>query len=157
MKQLVITSNSYEETQLIGKRLAGCLKPGVKVLMSGTLGAGKTALTRGICSCFGLEDYVTSPTFSLMNIYEGKQGVTVVHTDAYRLDAVDDLYDIGFYDCGDTAISIVEWADNVFDSVPDEAGFVGIHIDKAADNEEKRVITLKIPHDEEKNFEDFVF
>lgn len=111
-----LRSGSPEETESYGKALGGMLAPGDFVLLSGDLGAGKTAFTRGICENFDLKTPVTSPSFSLINVYESGKGVSVVHCDAYRLSGAEDLYEIGLFDYDENdTIFIIEWADAVFD------------------------------------------
>lgn len=107
-------SNSESETYKIGKELGNNLKPNDIVALYGDLGAGKTALVRGVCSVFGIDD-VHSPTFSLVNEYEGR--LKIYHFDAYRIDS-DAWFDLGFdeylYAGG---ICLIEWAERIL--VPD--------------------------------------
>ena len=83
-------SSSPEETVEIGKRIAAYLKAGDCVLYTGEMGAGKTHLTKGIAEYFGSTDDVTSPTFALVNEYEGD--VPIFHFDLFRINTLDDLY-----------------------------------------------------------------
>ncbi|MBE5816465.1 MAG: tRNA (adenosine(37)-N6)-threonylcarbamoyltransferase complex ATPase subunit type 1 TsaE [Clostridiales bacterium] len=102
-------SHSTEETIDIGYQIASYLKKGDCVLLYGDLGAGKTAITKGIASYFGFnKDNVISPTFTIVNQYPAN--VNIYHFDLYRLDSEDMLDDIGFdeYIYSD-AISIIEW------------------------------------------------
>jgi len=114
-----ITSRNENETQEFGALLGGVLKKGCVVAINGTLGAGKTYLTKGISKGLGVSSsrVVTSPTFALINEYNGK--LPIYHFDAYRLNSVKEMYDL---DCdgifsGD-GVSIVEWADKVAECLP---------------------------------------
>jgi tRNA threonylcarbamoyladenosine biosynthesis protein TsaE len=109
-----ILSDSPEETREIGKKLARFLPiPGV-VLLRGALGMGKTTLTRGIAQGLGLADpgLVSSPSFTLVNIYHGI--CPIYHVDLYRLQGDRDLYSIGLDDfLGKEGVTIVEWSERL--------------------------------------------
>lgn len=114
------TSNSLEETNDFGRKLAGLLKVGDIVCLLGDLGAGKTTLVKGIAEELGIDRaYVTSPTFVLMNQYEGN--LPIYHFDLYRLDQQAQVALIGYDEFlyGD-GVSIVEWADRMEDLMPKE-------------------------------------
>lgn len=147
--------NSPEETFEIGKRLGKKLEKGQIVLLTGDLGAGKTVITKGIMDAIGYANDVTSPTYTLMNIYE-TDAITVYHYDAYRLSSGDDLYDIGFWDYAGEGLSIVEWAGNVFDG--DIKNSVRIEISRMdGESLTKRKIKLVTPLGmEEIDFENIV-
>src|SRR5215208_5000208 len=91
-------SSSAAETAAIGEALAGCLREGDVVLLHGDLGAGKTTLAKGIASALGIEDVVSSPSFSLVNEYDTGSPAEVprlYHIDLYRLRVEDELASIG--------------------------------------------------------------
>ena len=115
-----LCSSSPEETHRIGIEIAGRLPvPGV-VLLRGTLGMGKTTLTRGIAEGLGLEDTscVCSPSFTLVNIYQGY--CPIYHVDLYRLEGARDLYSIGIDDfIGRDGVTIVEWSERLSELFPD--------------------------------------
>ena len=106
-----ITKNE-NETFKLGFEFAKSLKPNDIITLDGDLGAGKTVFTKGICAYFNVTDYVTSPTYTIVNEYTGD--IKIYHFDIYRLYEEEELYNIGFYDylC-DNAISIVEWSKNI--------------------------------------------
>lgn len=109
----VYISYSYEETLAIGESLADFFKPGDIVTLDGDLGAGKTALSTGLCKGLGCSEKVTSPTFTIVNEYMSGS-VPVFHFDVYRLTSMDDLYDIGWDDyVNRKGIILMEWADIV--------------------------------------------
>ncbi|HLR35517.1 MAG TPA: tRNA (adenosine(37)-N6)-threonylcarbamoyltransferase complex ATPase subunit type 1 TsaE [Tissierellales bacterium] len=119
--------NSLEETKKFGMKLGEILKSGDLISLMGDLGAGKTTLTQSIAQGLEINDYVTSPTFTLINEYEGK--LPLYHFDVYRLGSIDELYDLGyeeyFYSNG---VTIVEWGDKVLDLLPKDR--INIKIEK---------------------------
>jgi len=119
-KQAEIVSDSVKQTTLIGRALGLLLEPGDVIALIGDLGAGKTCLTRGVALGMGANpDFVTSPTFVLINEYQGF--IPLYHFDAYRLRGADDMYALGSdeYFSGNGAC-LVEWADRVEEALPDE-------------------------------------
>ena len=103
---MVFYSESTEETEKIATELAKKTPPQCTFCLSGDLGAGKTAFTRGLAKGYGYDMRVSSPTFTIMNIYEGS--VPVYHFDLYRLGDIDELYDLGFEPLK-SSITVVEW------------------------------------------------
>lgn len=105
---VIIQSNSYEETRAFGQKLAEGLAPGDIVALYGRPGAGKTALAGGILCGLGHEGYATSPTYTIVNEYHDTR-IPAYHFDLYRLDA-DSVEDIGILDYLERdAVCIVEW------------------------------------------------
>jgi tRNA threonylcarbamoyladenosine biosynthesis protein TsaE len=100
-----------QETEAIGKRLGAVLSPGDIVLLRGDLGAGKTSFTGGLVQAFGIpREAVSSPTFAVMNRYEGTQ--PVFHFDLYRLKTAAEARDAGLEDiAGAAGITLIEWPD----------------------------------------------
>ena len=90
-------SSSVQETEALGRALAQHLTPGTVVAFTGDLGAGKTAFVRGMAQGLGIAQRVTSPTFTIVNEYEGGR-LPLFHFDMYRLGSADDLFDIGWED-----------------------------------------------------------
>ena len=108
---MIKLSHSLDETLSIGKELATELPEGSLILLTGDLGAGKTALTRGFVSHWGLEDFVTSPTFTLMNEYKNDE-IFIVHFDLYRLNSLEEVLEIGLEDYAEEAdYCLIEWPD----------------------------------------------
>ena len=126
MMYSVITS-SPEQTWRIGEMLGALLGPGDIVCLYGDLGAGKTSLSYGIA--LGLEvkeQYITSPTFTFVNEYEGR--VPFYHIDLYRLNDPDELENIGFEEYIDSdGVTVVEWAERAEDELPEERLSVYLH------------------------------
>jgi len=117
----VIVSASPEQTESLGARLAGLLRPGDFVSLHGELGAGKTRFAQGVAYGLGVsrETPVTSPTYTLLNIYPAR--VPLYHFDLYRLssdaDALDAGFDEYFYGAG---VSLVEWPQRLVRLLPAE-------------------------------------
>ena len=114
---LKIKLNGLKETKEFGIKLGKLLKSGDILCLNGDLGAGKTTLTKSVGLGLGVEDYITSPTFALINEYEGR--LRVYHFDVYRLENVEELYDLGFdeYFYG-KGVSIIEWAEKIEKLLP---------------------------------------
>lgn len=134
---LTIISDSPAETRTIGQAIGAALAPGDVVCLNGDLGAGKTHLAQGIAAGAGATGPVTSPTFTLVNEYDGR--LPLAHFDFYRLERADELDDIGFDEYLDgTRAVIIEWADRFPACLPD--GRVDIRIDIGGD--ERRILHL---------------
>lgn len=140
MKEIYI-SKSTEETERIGSTFANSIdtKKPVFVAMFGDLGVGKTAFVRGVASVLAPDARVKSPTFTVVNEYRGGK-IPLYHLDVYRIEDEDDLYSVGFYDYLQKGICIVEWSENILDSVPKDAYRVKI---ERTQNENERTITIE--------------
>ena len=113
-----ITHSEYE-TEAFGRELAGRLKAPAVLCLYGDLGAGKTALVRGLAEGLGIRAQVSSPTFTIVNEYAGRP--ELIHFDMYRLQGADELFDIGWEDyLRRDAILAVEWSENVPGALPEE-------------------------------------
>ena len=105
----VHVSKSVNDTEALAKRIAGTLEGGEVILLSGDLGAGKTTFTKGLAKALGIEDEVTSPTFTIMNVYENGK-FKLNHLDMYRIEHEDDLYELGVEDAmGEDTVTVIEW------------------------------------------------
>ncbi|MBU5256012.1 tRNA (adenosine(37)-N6)-threonylcarbamoyltransferase complex ATPase subunit type 1 TsaE [Tissierella praeacuta] len=134
-----IRLEGLEETKELGIKLGNILKSGDIVCLNGELGAGKTTLTKSIGLGLGVTDYITSPTFALINEYNGR--VPVYHFDVYRLENVEEIYDLGFdeYFYG-KGVCIIEWAEKIERLLPKERVILDIEKGKALD---ERIINIK--------------
>lgn len=116
----VLLSSSPERTEALGRLLAGLLQPGDFVALHGDLGAGKTCFARGVASGLGVAagTPITSPTYTLLNIYAGR--IPLYHFDLYRLSTDDDAFEAGFHEYfhGD-GVSLVEWPERLVSLLPD--------------------------------------
>lgn len=137
MQEFVTVSPS--ETETLGEKIAAQLQPGNVVALFGGMGAGKTALTRGMARGLGIAEGVSSPTFALVHEYTGQ--LTVYHFDMYRVEGWDDLYSTGFFDYLDSGgVLIVEWSENIENAIPEEAIRIHLHQGKS---ENERIISIE--------------
>ena len=136
---MVCRSNSEQETEALGERLAAALSGGTVVALYGGMGMGKTALVRGIARGLGITDRVTSPTFAIVNEYdEGR--LPLMHFDLYRLEGAEDLYDIGWEDyLSRGGICVTEWSENAPEALPEHCVRVAI---APGETPESRIITI---------------
>lgn len=138
MKQFKIKTSSPEETKKFGEKLAKKLKPGEVVAFFGPLGSGKTCLIQGICQGLNVANPVTSPCFVIINEYPGK--IKVYHFDLYRLERIEELYELGYeeYFYGD-GVCLVEWAEKAKSLLPEKR----IEIQLKILSEKEREIVIK--------------
>ena len=134
-----IITNSPAETEDAGASLAARLEPRSVIAFTGELGAGKTAFTRGLARGLGVTERVTSPTFTIVNEYEGGR-LPLFHFDMYRLGSSDELFDIGWEDylCRG-GICAVEWSENIEDALEEDAIRVDI---RRGEYDDQRIITI---------------
>ena len=131
-------SHNEAETEALGARLAAVLTPGAVVAYRGGLGMGKTAFTRGLAKGLGYGGRVTSPTFTIVNEYEGGR-LPLFHFDMYRLADADALFDIGWEDyLARGGVCAVEWSEKVEDAFFGDE--IVVRIDKLGDNERRITI-----------------
>lgn len=132
-------SQSPAQTEAFGAALASHLKSGDVIAFRGGLGAGKTALTRGIAAGLGITERVTSPTYTIVNEYSDGR-LPLFHFDMYRLHSADDLFDIGWEDYLDRGgVCAVEWSENVEDAIPDA---ITVTISRIDGHDDARCITV---------------
>lgn len=121
-----------EDTQRFAERLLTYMHKGSVICLTGDLGAGKTTLTQFLCTALGVDDYVTSPTFTLMNTYDGLlhgEKIEIHHFDVYRIFDPDEMFEIGFEDfLYGEGICIVEWANLVSDFIPKDAIWIELKL-----------------------------
>ena len=130
-------THSPEETELLGETLAKKLMGGEILAYRGDLGAGKTAFTRGLARGLGISDRVTSPTYTIVNEYEGGR-LPLFHFDMYRLDSADELFDIGWEDyLLRGGVCAVEWSENVPEAMEDA---ITVEIRKISENDRQILI-----------------
>lgn len=133
-------SKSENDTIEFANRIAGLLKNGDIIVLSGDLGSGKTKFTQGILKHFGLEDEISSPTFTIVNEYH-KNDVNIYHFDVYRLADSDEFYAIGGEEYLSNGICIIEWGEIIEDILPKD--YIKISFTKDAENENYRILDLK--------------
>ncbi len=140
MRQYI--TNSVEETIAAAGEVAAVLAAGDIILYEGDMGAGKTHFTKGIAKYLGVEDEVTSPTFALVNEYEGR--LPLFHFDLYRIESYDDLYAIGFFDYLDRGgIIAAEWSENISQLKAELGEVITVRIEKLSENGRKITVSGK--------------
>lgn len=133
-------SHSELETEAIGEKVGASLTPGAVLAYRGDLGMGKTAFTRGLARGLGCTGRVTSPTFTIVNEYEGR--IPLFHFDMYRLPDSDALFDIGWDDyLARNGVCAVEWSERVTDALPE--GTVWVTIRRHPQHDGWRLITVE--------------
>lgn len=134
MKKII--SKSIEDTFNLGKEIGKKVWPDMVISLRGSLGAGKTVLTKGLASQLEIDDEIVSPTFTLIQEYEGKD-YDLYHMDMYRINSVDDFIMTG----GDEllssgGVSVVEWSEKISECLPDDTVYISI---KILDNEDREI------------------
>lgn len=139
MKTKQYESHSEAETFALAKDLAGRLKQGAVVCLDGDLGTGKTVFAKGFAKGLGIEEPITSPTFTIVQSYE--HAIPFHHFDVYRIADVSELDEIGFeeYIFGD-GICLIEWASRIADEIPKDAVLVTITKDLTKSVEYRRIL-----------------
>lgn len=130
-------TESAEQTIGLGEKIGSFLRPGDIIALQGTLAAGKTTITKGIARALGITEDITSPTFTLISVYEGR--LPLYHMDVYRLEGSADFSDLGaeemLYGNG---ICVIEWSEKIMHELPSRT----IVIKLSAENE-KRTVTIE--------------
>lgn len=133
-------SKSANNTLEFGRNFAKDLKIGDVIVLIGDLGSGKTKFTEGILSYFGIENEISSPTFTIVNEYNSKD-ITIYHFDVYRLKDSSEFYSIGGDEYFDKGISIIEWGDIIEDALP--KSYTKITFERDIDNENYRKLIIE--------------
>jgi len=134
-----IKIRNLEETKIIGKFIAKNLTKGTVICLDGDLGAGKTTLTQFIAKEFGINENITSPTFTIIKEYEGI--LPFYHMDVYRIDSEDDMYDLGYEDyIYSEGVCIIEWSQKISNMLPPDR--INIYIERTVD-ENSRVFSIE--------------
>ena len=138
MKNLLqFKTKNAEETEQLGLKIGKLLRGGELIAMTGDLGAGKTTLSKALARGLEIDDYITSPTFTIVNEYSGR--VKLFHFDVYRIADIEEMYDLGyeeyFYSDG---VCIVEWSNLISEILPENR----INLDITYLDENKREITI---------------
>ncbi len=144
---MIVTTKSAAETRALGEKIAARLRPGDVLLLEGDLGAGKSELTRGIARGLGVTETVTSPSFTILNVYESGR-CPLYHFDWYRLESADELYELGMDEyLGGDGVAVVEWPAQCPDAVPENA--VRIRLEATGENERTIDIGALVPEYED--------
>lgn len=123
-----VVTETPDETMAVGRKLAPLLTAGDVVVLSGSLGAGKTLFVSGLAEGLGISSRVTSPTFLIAKIYSDGF-LPLVHADVYRLSSVAEFDDLGLLDAGEDGAVVIEWGEAVAEALPDDRLTVAFEID----------------------------
>ena len=133
------TLPTVDDTRALGRRLAGVLRPGDLLVLSGPLGAGKTAFVQGLGAGLGVQGRVVSPTFVIARVHRaGPGGLTLVHVDAYRLGSLDEVDDLDLDVDTASAVTAVEWGTGVVEQLADAR--LEIALARADESEERTAV-----------------
>ena len=136
-------TNSAQQTEQLGEKLGRILTPGTVLAYTGDLGAGKTAFTRGLAKGLEIPERITSPTFTIVNEYEGGR-LTLFHFDMYRLGSSDELFDIGWEDyLVRGGVCAVEWSENVDDVLDSDT--IRVDIRRGESDDQRRITITNAP------------
>lgn len=133
------TTRSVEGTRAVGAALAAHLEPGDVLVLTGDLGAGKTAFAQGVAAGLGVTEAVTSPTFTIVQEYAGR--VPVQHLDLYRLGSLQEVIDLGLEETIEECVTLVEWGDVALEALPPTLLLVAIALEPSGADDD-RSITL---------------
>ena len=134
---LVARTTSPEATRALASEVAGLVRAGDIVVLAGDLGAGKTVWVQGFARGLGVDEQVTSPTFTLVRPYRGR-ALTLLHADVYRLDRLSEMADLDLLDQLDgRAVACIEWGDLAAPILP--ADLLEVRLDFGSDDDERTV------------------
>lgn len=136
----VFISNSENETKQFAKDFASKLNNRSVVVLTGELGCGKTKFVEGFLSYFGLENEISSPTFTIVNEYKN-ENATIYHFDVYRLSDSSEFYEIGGDEYFDKGICLIEWGELIEDALP--KNYIHITFSKDENDDNKRRILIE--------------
>ena len=139
MSHFQFLSKSEEDTKNFAKSLASYLKTQDIIVLTGDLGSGKTKFTEGILSYFGLENEISSPTFTIVNEYQTKD-FPIYHFDVYRLEDSSEFYEMGGEEYFENGICLIEWGELIEDALPKDY----IHITFSRDDKNENIRILNI-------------
>ncbi len=133
-------SKSEHDTTEFAKLLASKMSVGDTIVLTGELGSGKTKFTEGFLEHFGLQDEISSPTFTIVNEYHSANNVNIYHFDVYRLSDTDEFYAIGGEEYFENGICLIEWGEIIKDALP--KNYIHITIQKDDLNENYRIFNI---------------
>ena len=138
MKEII--TYSEVETKEVARQIAENLGTSGIIVLNGELGVGKTKFTEGFLSYFGLENEISSPTFTIVKEYKNKK-VNIYHFDVYRLSDIDEFYAIGGDEYFSKGICIIEWGEIIEEALPKH--YIKIDIKKDENDLEKRILCIE--------------
>ena len=145
MKEEMIESFSPQDTDELGKRIGETAEAGSVITLIGDLGVGKTVFTQGLAAGLGITEPVNSPTFTIVQIYEGGR-LPFYHFDVYRIGDVSEMDEIGYEDCfyGE-GVCLIEWADLISEILPEKYTRVTISKDLEKGFDYRKILLEEIP------------
>ncbi len=137
-----VVSKSPDDTAAIGEKIGKIISTGTVICLYGDLGAGKTFFVKNLAKGLGINEEVTSPTFNIMNVYDGK--LPLYHFDLYRLEQEQELDDIGFFDYVEEpdGIVVIEWADKFGECLPDD--YISLTIEHMEESPQERKLIFDV-------------
>ena len=139
MQELICENEN--KTKIFATNLANILKSGDVLVLSGELGAGKTKFVEGILNHFGMQDEISSPTFTIVNEYKNDK-INIFHFDLYRLSDIYEFENIGGEEYFEKGICIFEWGELIEDILPDD--YIKISFDKDDNDENIRKLKIEV-------------
>lgn len=137
-----VETRSAQETFALGEKLGRSARPGQVYALTGGLGVGKTVFTQGLAAGLGIQEPVCSPTFTILQVYEGGR-LPFYHFDVYRISDVEEMEEIGYEDCFyGQGVCLVEWADLIAEILPPGVVYVKIEKDLTEEDLDYRKITV---------------
>jgi len=131
-----VDTSSVDQTRAIAATIAELMRPGDLVLLAGDLGAGKTSFTQGFGFGLGVTAPITSPTFTIAQVYEGR--LRLHHLDVYRLDQLSEAVDVGLNELLDEGgVTVIEWGDHILPVLP--ADFLEIKLSYGEEDDDREV------------------
>ena len=140
MENYIFKSGSEIDTKEFAKKFAAESKKGDVIVLSGDLGSGKTKFTEGFLSYFGLENEISSPTFTIVNEYHNND-INIFHFDVYRLEDSSEFYAIGGDEYFEKGICIIEWGELIKDALPNK--YIKIDFSRCPDDENSRILNVQ--------------
>ena len=141
MKNFKFISKNEVETKNFAKSFAKILKPTDVIVLTGELGSGKTKFVEGFLSFFGLENEISSPTFTIVNEYK-KDNINIYHFDVYRLEDSSEFYEIGGEEYFSSGICLIEWGELIKDALP--KNYIHITFEKDSNDENIRILNINV-------------
>ena len=140
MENYIYNSKSENDTKKLAIKMASMLKKGDLIVLCGELGSGKTKFTEGFLTYFGLENEISSPTFTIVNEYK-KDDINIYHFDVYRLEDSSEFYAIGGEEYFENGICLIEWGELIEDALPNE--YIKIDFSRDDSNENERILNIQ--------------
>ena len=141
---MIIETNSAEETFAFGKKIGMEALPGAVITLSGDLGVGKTVFAQGLAKGLDIDDAITSPTFTIVQVYEEGR-LPLYHFDVYRIADPDEMYEIGFEDYFyGQGVTLIEWAELIDELLPSERTEIIIEKEPAKGFDYRRITVTTV-------------